>query len=101
VDKLSFLLELESIIAQRLRDRPETSYTSTLAAEGLPKIARKVGEEAIEVTVASLTESDERLVDEAADLVFHLLLLLAFKELSLRDVVECLEARHERQAPRR
>lgn len=94
MEQLSFLLELESIITQRLTDRPEASYTSKLAAEGLPKIARKVGEEAIEVALASVTESDDRLVDEAADLLFHLIVLLRVKELSLRDVIERLKMRH-------
>lgn len=94
MNSLKFLPELESIIAERLAARPDTSYTAKLAAEGLPKVARKVGEEALEVALASITESDQRLVEETADLLFHVLVLLKLKNLSLEDVTRCLEARH-------
>jgi phosphoribosyl-ATP pyrophosphohydrolase/phosphoribosyl-AMP cyclohydrolase len=64
-------------IADRAQNRPEGSYTTRLLDEGVPAVARKVGEEAVEVMVAAFSESDERVVSEAADLVYHLYVLLA------------------------
>ena len=101
MDTLKFLPELESIIAQRLRTRSEASYTAKLAEAGLPEVARKVGEEAVEVALASVTESDDRLIDETADLLFHVLILLQMKSRSLADVVARLESRHRMRGEQR
>lgn len=101
MDQLTFLLELEALIAQRLVDRPEDSYTAKLAAQGVARVARKVGEEGVEVALASVTESGERLLEETADLLFHVLLLLRLKGRSLGEVVQRLEARHQRDVATR
>jgi phosphoribosyl-AMP cyclohydrolase / phosphoribosyl-ATP pyrophosphohydrolase len=91
---LSFLMRLESVIAQRISDRPEGSYTARLWSEGLTRIAQKVGEEGVEVALAAATQEDERLVGESADLLYHLALLLKSRNLSLAKVVRELEQRH-------
>ena len=80
-------------ITQRAADRPEGSYTARLLNAGVGACARKVGEEAVEVTVAALQESDERLVEEAADLVYHLYVLLAARGVDLALVVDMLAGR--------
>jgi phosphoribosyl-ATP pyrophosphohydrolase/phosphoribosyl-AMP cyclohydrolase len=80
-------------IAQRAAERPEGSYTSELLNAGVGPAARKVGEEAVEVTVAALDESDERVVEEAADLVYHLYVLLAARGIDLAQVEDVLVAR--------
>lgn len=92
---LSFLKRLESTIAQRITDRPEGSYTARLWAEGPTRIAQKVGEEGVEVALAAVTQEDERLVSESADLLYHLALLLKTRNLSLTTVVRELEQRHK------
>jgi phosphoribosyl-ATP pyrophosphohydrolase len=95
VSEHDFLRELEAIIVARLAERPDASYTARLAGQGAAKVAQKVGEEAVEVIVAALAESPARLTEEAADLLFHLLLLLRLNGLSLADVTAELERRHE------
>ena len=94
--ELSFLMRLESTIAQRISDRPEGSYTARLWSEGPTRIAQKVGEEGVEVALAAVTQNDERLVGESADLLYHLALLLKSRNLSLTTVVRELEQRHKR-----
>jgi phosphoribosyl-ATP pyrophosphohydrolase/phosphoribosyl-AMP cyclohydrolase len=91
---LSFLARLESVLAQRVADRPEGSYTARLWAEGITRIAQKVGEEGVEVALAAFTLAVERLVSESADLIFHLALLLKHRGLSLGTVVAELAQRH-------
>ncbi len=86
---------LEQIIADRLAAAdPASSYIASLAAKGLPKVAQKVGEEAVETIIAALGESDAALVGEAADLLFHLTLLLKLRGLGLDDVSAELDRRH-------
>src|SRR5580765_5307912 len=80
-------------VAQRALERPEGSYTAELLNEGVGACARKVGEEAVELTVAALDESDERVLEEAADLVFHLYVLLAARGLDVAQVEDELRAR--------
>jgi phosphoribosyl-ATP pyrophosphohydrolase/phosphoribosyl-AMP cyclohydrolase len=92
---LSFLMRLEATIAQRISDRPEGSYTARLWSEGPTRIAQKVGEEGVEVALAAVTQEDERLVSESADLLYHLALLLKSRNLSLTKVVRELEQRHK------
>ncbi|ABP96088.1 MULTISPECIES: phosphoribosyl-ATP diphosphatase [Metallosphaera] len=87
------LEELSGIIAQRLREMPEGSYTASLAKKGKGYVARKVGEEAVEVVVASLSEGRERVVSETADLIYHLLVLLAMEGISLDEVRDELRRR--------
>ena len=84
-------------VIQERRDSPIIgSYTSSLFAEGLPKIAQKVGEEASEVIVAALSQDDQRLIEEVADLSYHTLVLLAARNISLADVQAELERRHKK-----
>jgi phosphoribosyl-ATP pyrophosphohydrolase len=90
----SFLEALEGVIGRRLEESPEGSYTSHLAAQGTLKVAQKVGEEAVEVVIAAAAQDRAHVVAEAADLLYHLLLLLRLRELRLSDVVAELEARH-------
>lgn len=87
---------LFDIIRSRQENPSEGSYTSQLLAEGLPKIAQKVGEEATETVVAALAQDDERLVEEVADLTYHTLVLLAARKLSPDDVLAELERRHKK-----
>jgi len=88
-----FAPSLWRTIARRAAERPEGSYTADLLNAGIGACARKVGEEAVEVTVAALDESDERLVEEAADLVYHLYVLLAARGVDLAQVEDALRAR--------
>jgi phosphoribosyl-AMP cyclohydrolase / phosphoribosyl-ATP pyrophosphohydrolase len=90
----SFLETLETVIERRLSDAPEGSYTARLAAQGTLKVAQKVGEEGVELALAAAAQDKSRVVDEAADLVYHLLLLLRMRELRLADVIAELETRH-------
>ena len=87
------LAKLEATIAARRSADPAASYVAKLSAKGIGKIAQKVGEEATETVIAALSGSREELVGEAADLLFHLLILLAAKEVSLADVLAELERR--------
>lgn len=93
-DKLGFLADLESVIEQRIAERPEGSYTARLYAQGPKRIAQKVGEEGLEVALAAVTETDEALLGEAADLLYHLLLLLKSRGLRLEDAIAQLQSRH-------
>lgn len=90
----AFLSKLEAVIAQRITDQPSGSYTARIWSEGPTRLAQKVGEEGVEVALAAVTQEDERLVSEAADLLFHLVLLLKSRDLSLANAVKELEQRH-------
>lgn len=94
-DQLNFILTLESVIRQRLEAGDSNSYTARLAAEGTNRLAQKVGEEAVELALAAVGDDQDATVSEAADLLFHMLVLLAAQGLSLGDVVATLEARHK------
>lgn len=89
------LTRLARIIADRQRELPAGSYTTSLFERGLPKISQKVGEEAVETIVAAHAESDERLASEAADLLYHLLVLLQVREVPF-DAVLAELAKRER-----
>jgi phosphoribosyl-AMP cyclohydrolase / phosphoribosyl-ATP pyrophosphohydrolase len=88
-----FAPELWRTVAQRAQERPAGSYTTELLDAGVGACARKVGEEAVELAVAALDESDDRVVEEAADLVYHLYVLLAARGLDVADVDAALAAR--------
>ena len=88
-----FAPDLWRTISERVKDRPEGSYTAKLLADGVPAVARKVGEEAVEVVTAALAETDERVVSEAADLVYHLYVLLAARGIDLAAVEDELASR--------
>ncbi len=91
----SFIAILETIIRQRLQEKPENSYTVRLAQKGVAAIGRKITEEATEVLIAALTETPRRLVEESADLIYHLLVLLATHGISLAEVEDALRKRHQ------
>jgi phosphoribosyl-AMP cyclohydrolase / phosphoribosyl-ATP pyrophosphohydrolase len=91
---LAFLGELESVLAQRIATRPPGSYTAKLMDSGMTRIAQKVGEEGLELALAAVAQSDREIIGEAADLLFHTVLLLKAKGLSLSQVVEELKSRH-------
>lgn len=88
-----FAPDLWRTIVDRARERPEGSYTASLLDAGVGACARKVGEEAVELSVAALDESDERVVEEAADLVYHLYVLLAARGLDVAQVEDELRSR--------
>ena len=92
--RMAFLNQLERVIARRIDARPAGSYTAKLLAEGTRRIAQKVGEEGLELALAGVTQSDSEIIGEAADLLYHMLLLLQVKGLSLPQVILELEARH-------
>jgi phosphoribosyl-ATP pyrophosphohydrolase/phosphoribosyl-AMP cyclohydrolase len=92
-----FAPELWRTIAERNAERPEGSYTTELLEAGVAACARKVGEEGVEVTVAALAESDERVVEEAADLIYHLYVLLAARGLDVAAVEDELARRRRAQ----
>lgn len=91
----SFLTKLEEIIKSRKFKDENESYTSKLLNGPLRRIAQKVGEEGVETALASVTETDEKLIGESADLLYHLLVLLQAKGLKLSDVVHELSKRHK------
>lgn len=94
---LQFLGRLQDIIGRRASDRPEVSYTARLFASGPRRIAQKVGEEGVELALAGVSPEDGELVGEAADLIYHMLVLLRSRGLTLQQVVSELESRHTKR----
>lgn len=90
------LQQLERVIIDRKNNPSEKSYTASLFAKGINKIAQKVGEEAVEIVIESKDNNNELFLGEAADLMFHYLVLLQAKGFSLTDVVKVLEGRHKK-----
>ena len=90
-----FIGTLQSVIRQRHRDMPEGSYTTRLFTKGAPKIAQKVGEEAVESVIEAVAGNNDGLVYEASDLIYHLLVLLENQGLSIADLEEELARRHK------
>ena len=93
---LEFIKELENLLYQRKEEMPKGSYTTSMYKKGLDKIAQKVGEEAVETVIASKNKSDKETINEAADLLFHLMLLLAEKEIPMHKVIKELRRRHDK-----
>ena len=89
----SMIGELDALVAARARERPEDSYTTKLLDSGIARIAQKVGEEGVEVALAAVTGDDAQLLGEGADLIYHLIVLLRARGLSVRDVEAVLEQR--------
>ena len=94
-EKYSFLFELENVIEDRKNNPSEKSYTTSLFNRGINKIAQKVGEEAVEVVIEAKDDNDDLFKNEAADLLFHYLILLQAKGFKLEDIVEVLRQRHK------
>jgi phosphoribosyl-ATP pyrophosphohydrolase/phosphoribosyl-AMP cyclohydrolase len=90
----NFIMQLENIIADRYENPQEGSYVNKLHKKGLNKIAQKVGEEGVETVIAALAETETDLINESSDLVFHLLVLLREKGLTLDRIAKNLEERH-------
>ncbi|MET0935337.1 MAG: bifunctional phosphoribosyl-AMP cyclohydrolase/phosphoribosyl-ATP diphosphatase HisIE [Luteibacter sp.] len=91
---LGFLGELDALVASRHAERPEGSYTTKLFEGGIRRIAQKVGEEGVETALAAVAEDDDALIGEAADLVFHLMVVLRARGIGFDAVAEKLSARH-------
>lgn len=90
----NFLGTLDALVAERERERPAGSYTTSLFEKGTRRIAQKVGEEGVETALAAVAQGDEELIGESADLLYHLLVLLRARGLGLADVLQLLETRH-------
>jgi phosphoribosyl-ATP pyrophosphohydrolase/phosphoribosyl-AMP cyclohydrolase len=97
-NNFEFLAVLETVIRERLANPDSSSYTAALAASGTQRIAQKVGEEGVELALAAVGGKRDEVIDEAADLIYHLLVLLQTQELELADVVARLEERHSKQS---
>jgi phosphoribosyl-ATP pyrophosphohydrolase/phosphoribosyl-AMP cyclohydrolase len=91
-----FLTYLETVIARRKNDSPETSYVASLFAKGINKMAQKVGEEAVELVIEAKDDNELLFLNEASDLLFHYLILLQAKGYNLQDVIEILKNRHKK-----
>jgi phosphoribosyl-AMP cyclohydrolase / phosphoribosyl-ATP pyrophosphohydrolase len=94
--EIAFIAELEKIITERKNNPVENSYTSSLFAKGINKIAQKVGEEAVELVIEAKDSNEELFLNEAADLLFHYMILLQAKGYSLKDVAGILADRHRK-----
>lgn len=90
-----FLYQLEAIISDRLQNGDERSYTKKLTESGLNKVAQKVGEEVVELIIEAKDNHPDLFKNEAADLIFHLIILLQMKGFSLQDIEYILESRHQ------
>jgi len=93
--KIDFLITLQNLIELRKRDLPEGSYTTRLFQQGINKIAQKVGEEAVELVIEAKDSDRALFLNEAADLVYHFLVLLSAKGNRIEEVVEVLRERHK------
>lgn len=92
----NFILQLQDLIHRRKEEMPEGSYTTSLFQKGINKIAQKVGEEAVELLIEAKDDNEELFLNEAADLLYHLLVLLSAKGKDIRDVVSILQERHKK-----
>jgi len=90
-----FLQQLEAIIADRKNNPTDSSYTASLFARGINKMAQKVGEEAVELVIEAKDNNDDLFKGEAADLLFHYMILLQAKGFTLNDIIEVLKGRHK------
>lgn len=90
-----FIYELEKIIESRKNSSAQSSYTARLFSDGINKVAQKVGEEAVELVIEAKDENEELFLNEAADLMYHYLVLLKFKGYSLADIDNILKKRHK------
>lgn len=95
VNPLLFLSELQDFIEKRHREMPEGSYTTSLFKKGTNRMAQKVGEEALETVIEATNGSDEKMVYEAADMLYHLVVLLTSKGLRIEDIAKELAKRHD------
>lgn len=94
MNPLLFLTELQDFIEKRHREMPEGSYTTSLFKDGLNRMAQKVGEEALEAVIEAVNGSNERLIYEGSDMIYHLIVLLTAKGLRIEDMAQELMVRH-------
>jgi phosphoribosyl-ATP pyrophosphohydrolase/phosphoribosyl-AMP cyclohydrolase len=94
-EDILFLKQLQDFIDIRKREMPKGSYTTSLFEDGLSRMAQKVGEEAIETVIEAMARNDERLLYEASDLVYHLIVLLSHKGYRIEDIARELKKRHK------
>lgn len=92
---IGFLDYLTRVIKQRRTQSPDTSYTASLFAKGINKVAQKVGEEAVELVIEAKDDNEELFLNEGADLLFHYMILLEAKGYSLKDIIKVLQSRHK------
>jgi len=92
--RIAFLAKLEGVIERRAKEKPEASYTARLLEKGIARVAQKVGEEGVELALAGAAQGEDKVVEEAADLLFHMLVLLRARGVTLDQVVRQLESRH-------
>ena len=95
-DEINFLSYLSELIKSRKNEMPENSYTTSLFEKGINRIVQKVGEEAVETVIAAKNDDEDELINEISDLMFHLLVLMEEKNISLRDVNNNLLKRHKK-----
>ena len=91
---IGFLAQLDQVVADRIKSGDKSSYTVRLVREGVARVAQKVGEEGVETALAALQKNSKEFTGEAADLLYHLIVLLRAKKLSLTDAIAVLEKRH-------
>jgi len=94
-ENTEFLIYLQDLIDKRKAEMPENSYTTSLFRKGINKIAQKVGEEAIELIIEAKDNNKDLFLNESADLMYHLLVLLTAKGYRIEDVIAVLERRHQ------
>ena len=92
---IQFLVYLQDLIDRRKAEMPENSYTASLLKQGINKIAQKVGEEAVELIIEAKDDNRELFLNESADLLYHLMVLLTAKGYRIEDVLKVLETRHK------
>lgn len=94
-EDILFLKQLQDFIDKRKREMPKGSYTTSLFEDGISRMAQKVGEEAVETVIEAMASNDERLLYEASDLVYHLIVLLSHKGYRIEDIARELKKRHK------
>ena len=94
-DTEGFIRELEKVVYNRKEERPKGSYTVELFDAGINRMAQKIGEEAIESVIEAVSNNDERFIYESSDLIYHLLVLLASKNMTIADLEKELYKRHK------
>jgi len=94
IPSMTFVAQLEQVLAERKNADPESSYTAKLYQKGIKRIAQKVGEEGVETALAATVQDKEELKNESADLLYHLMVLLQASDMSLQDAIAVLQERH-------
>ena len=94
-DSLQFVSDLQDFIEKRKEEMPEGSYTTRLFRDGIAKISQKVGEEALETVIEAISGPDDKLIYEAGDMIYHLLVMLTARGLRIEDIAEELRRRHD------